>query len=201
VNAPEADRSGSDGADRLLANKECVPMVWVERVRREVPAAELEAYPLLIDTLPVMLDQLAEALSPHHPRRTATQGSTSATEHGGERVRVTRFRLEDVVREYSILRQILFEVLDDKGRRLTAEERATVNASLDQALMDACAGYALVQSSFRDQLFAIVAHDLRNPLHAAHASASLIQHRPTAEHVCRAGPYASSTTSTASIGW
>ena len=94
-------------------------------------------------------------------------------EHGGERVRLTHFRLEDLIKEYRLLRQVLFEVLEEQGR-LSTEERRTLDVSLDETIAEACTGYALVQSSFRDQLFAIVAHDLRTPLGAAQASAALI---------------------------
>ena len=71
--------------------------MWEERLRSEVAVAGRESRPILINTLPAVLDQLAEALSPEHPRRTALQGSTVGLEHGGERVRLTHFRLEDLI--------------------------------------------------------------------------------------------------------
>src|SRR5690606_32700488 len=124
--------------------------------------------------------QLAEALSSDHPRRTATEGSTLAHEHGGERVRLTRFALEDVVAEYRILRQVISFLLEETGP-LSPEERRTLHTSLDQMILEACTGFALVQSSFRDRLFATMAHDLRNPLNAAQAAAALIASRPQAQ--------------------
>lgn len=179
TNRPE---HGSTAADRLLVNKERILSVWEERLRKTVAAAPREPSLILINTLPALLDQLAEALSPEHPRRTATHGSTVGQEHGGERVRLTHFRLHDLITEYRILRQVLAEVLEENGT-LSADERNTLNASLDQMIMEACTGYTLVQSSFRDQFFATVAHDLRNPLSAAQASAALIARDPRAEGV------------------
>jgi signal transduction histidine kinase len=173
---------GLSAADRLRAKKERVLSLWEERLRKTVAAAGREPSLILINTLPAVLDQLAEALSPEHPRRTASDGSTVGHEHGGERVRLTHFRLEDLITEYKILRQVLVEVLEEE-RALTADERSTLNASLDQMIMEACTGYALVQSTFRDQFFATVAHDLRNPLSAAQASAALIARNPHAEGV------------------
>lgn len=139
---------------------------------------------VLINTLPAILDHLAEALSPEHPRRVATQNSTIATEHGGERVRLTRFRLEDLINEYRLLRQVLHQVLEEGGV-LDVYERNTLNSSLDQVLMEACTGYALVQSSLRNELFSILAHDLRNPLSVADATARLILLQPSADEVSR----------------
>lgn len=182
MSAVHRPAAGGLGAERLRAHKDRILLLWEERLREEVPAAGEEPQLILINTLPALLDQLAEALTPDHPRRTATDGSTAATEHGGERIRLTHFRLEDVITEYRLLRQVLFEVLE-ADEPLAAEDRNTLNASLDQALMEACTGYALVQSSFRDQLFATVAHDLRNPLNAAHMTAQLIVRMPGAEQV------------------
>ncbi len=169
-------------ADRLLASKERILSLWEQRLRQRVAAAGHEPSLILINTLPMVLDQLAQALSAEHPRRTATEGSTIGHEHGGERVRLTHFRLEDLITEYKLLRQVLVEILE-QDTPLSAEERNTLNVSLDQMIVEACTGYALVQSSVRDQFFATVAHDLRNPLGAAQASAALIARDPHADGV------------------
>lgn len=180
----EARGKGSRGGARLLANKERILTLWVERIRQEVPAAADESHPILIDTLPALLRQLAEALSPQHPRRTATEGSSVAEEHGGERVRVTRFRLEDLIVEYKLLREVLFTVLEER-EPLTFEERNTLNASMDQAIVKACTAYVLVQEGLREQFFATLAHDLRGPLSAARVNAGLILRKPSADQVPR----------------
>jgi signal transduction histidine kinase len=177
-------RTGSSAGDRLLANKDRVLVLWEQRLRSHVAAAGREQHAILINTLPAVLDQLAEALAPDHPRRSATHGSTVAHEHGGERVRLTRFGLDDLVAEYKILRQVLFEILEETAP-LSSEERNTLNFSLDQAIMEACTGYVVVQSTFRDQFFATVAHDLRNPLNVAQSSAALILRHSDAEEIRR----------------
>ena len=171
-------------ADRLLANTERILDLWGQRVREEIAAARKAPDPVLIDTLPAVLQQLAEALSRDHPRHTATQGSTVGHEHGGERVRLTRFGLEDVIAEYKILRQVLAAVLEDAAP-LSPDERNTLNTSLDQLIIEACTAYVLVQAGFRDRLFATMAHDLRNPLGAAQTAASLIVKRPQAPDVAQ----------------
>lgn len=179
----EAGRS-VQAAAKVLTNRERIMALWEERIRRAVPAAEREPSFILIDTLPVILEQLAQALDPNDPRQSGTDGSTVATEHGGERVRLTAFRIEDLIAEYKLLREVLFEVLDEDGQ-LAAHDRSTLNTSLDQAVIEACTSYSLVQSKFREQLLAIIAHDLRNPLGVAHVNADLILHDPTGAQVPR----------------
>jgi signal transduction histidine kinase len=82
------------------------------------------------------------------------------------------------------LRNVLFEVLEEH-EPLTPSERATLNASIDSSIMEACSGYAVVQMTFRDQFFAMVAHDLRNPLGAALSIANILLRKPSAEEVSR----------------
>lgn len=175
---------GLRGGARLLANKERILVLWEDRLRKEVAAAAGESHPVLIDTLPALLRQLAEALSPQHPRRTATEGSTVSEEHGGERVRVTRFRLDDLIVEYKLLREVLFMVLEER-EPLTSGERNTLHASMDQAIMKACTAYVLVQEGLRERFFATLAHDLRGPLSAARVNAGLILRKPSVEQVPR----------------
>lgn len=177
-------REDSRGGARLLANVERIIAHWEARIRQEIPAAADESHPLLVDTLPALLRQMAEAMTPQHPRRTATEGSSIAEEHGGERVRMTEFRLEDIITEYKLLREVLIAVLEERTP-LTAEERNTLNASLDQAIMKACTAYVLVQEGLREQLFATLAHDLRGPLSAAMVNAGLILRKPAGELVPR----------------
>ncbi|AKF86245.1 hypothetical protein MFUL124B02_23945 [Myxococcus fulvus 124B02] len=180
----ETKGPGSRGGSRLLAHREHILSLWEERLRREVPAAAQESHPILIDTLPALLRQLAEAMSPQHPRRTATEGSSVAEEHGSERVRVTRFRLGDLITEYRLLREVLFAVLEEH-EPLSASERNTLNASLDQAISKACTGFVLVQEGLRERLYATLAHDLRGPLSAAKVNAGLILRQPSGELVPR----------------
>ena len=117
----------SKAGDRILASRDRVLALWEERVRKEIPTAAQEERAIIINTFPGVLRQIAEALSPKHPRRTATEGSTVAEEHGGERVRMTQFRLEDVIHEYALLREVLVEVLEEH-EPLTPAER---NSYLD----------------------------------------------------------------------
>lgn len=174
---------GEGGAcERLVASKAQILALWVQRLRQSVPAAATERHPLLINTLPALLDHLAQALSWQHPRHSATEGTTVAEEHGGERVRLTHFRLQDVMAEYRLLREVLLEVLEAQ-EPLTHSERHVLHTSIDEAMMKACSSYVLVQEGFREQLFAVLAHDLRGPLAAASTGLALILQNPSSQQV------------------
>ena len=180
----EATSRRTSASHRLAANTGRIIAEWEARVRAAVPAARGASHAILIDTLPALLRMLAEALAADHPRPTATAGSTIALEHGGERARLTSFRLDDLLAEYRTLRDVLLEVLEEDGP-LTRGERTILFASMDATMQEASTSYVLVQEGLREQLFAIVAHDLRNPLAAARANLSLVLRKPGAPDVPR----------------
>src|SRR3954464_5845704 len=102
----------SRASDRILASRDRVLALWEERVRKEIPNAAREDHAIIVNTLPAVLRQISLALSSRHPRQLATEGSTVAEEHGGERVRMTSFSLEDVTHEYMLFGQALEAVLE-----------------------------------------------------------------------------------------
>src|SRR5687767_14341333 len=112
---PDLHTAGVTGpaAERLLDRTDQIVRRFVARVRERIPAAAEQPTPILINTLPAFLEHLAQALSPTHPRPLATTGTTLASEHGSERVRLTGYRPDDIVREYQVLRDVLYEVLGD----------------------------------------------------------------------------------------
>lgn len=173
-----------NAAERLLANRERILLLWEERLRKEVSAARDVPSSVLIDALPTLLDQLADALSPDSPGEPASSASATSAAHGAERRRLTVFELKDLISEYRLLRQVLTSILEETGPFL-ADDRAALNTLLDSMIMDACSGFALVQSSLRDQFLATLAHDLRNPLNAARTAAAIIAENPGADDVAR----------------
>lgn len=178
---PDASSSASH---RLLARSARLLELWAERVRREIPAAAAQPHPILVNTMPRFLRYVAEALSPQHPRELATEGSTIAEEHGGERVRLTSYRLGDVIREYQLLRDVLVQELATPVP-LTPQELDVIQRSVDRAVQEACSAYALVSEGLREKFMLTLAHDLRGPLTAARAAAQMILRRPEAPEVPR----------------
>lgn len=167
---PSHDRSA---ATELEAAQDEVLNRWLVRVRQELPHAREQSHPILIDTLPVFLTHVAQALDPNDPRGTAVEGSTVPEEHGGERARLTNYRPDDLVAEYQILRSVVLEYLESRGV-LRERERNIIVTSFDQAVRASCTAFFLVSHNVREQFTVTLTHDLRTPLTAAMASAELI---------------------------
>jgi hypothetical protein len=124
----------SPNARLMLALREDVLTEWINRLRQTVKEAEQLPQPILINNFPSLYDNLAEAISPGFPRTTATEGNTAASEHGGERARLTNYNAHSVISEHQLLRWTIFDVLKRKGVELNDDEVFVINVSIDGSI-------------------------------------------------------------------
>lgn len=155
----------------MAALREKVFLLWVDEVRSKVKRARSLAVPVLIDTLPVLYDHLAALVS---GTQSTYKQSTLATEHGGERARLTHLDADAVVHEYQIFRASLFHVWANNGIELGVADASLVNTCIDEAVRESVAGFVMMQSAFREQFFAALAHDMRTPLNTAMMAVELL---------------------------
>ena len=165
----------SANAQRMAALEVEVLQRWSLAVRNSLKDAEKLSEPLLINTFPVLYQNLVQAITPEHPRTTAGEGNTVASEHGGERARLTDYRPEAIILEYQLLRQTIFNVLTAHGIQLNHAESSIVHESIDNAIYESVGAFSLAQAALRERFIASLTHDLRTPLFTARASAELIQ--------------------------
>jgi len=162
-------------SQRMRELREEVIGEWARRVRAAIDAAATLREPVLVDTIPTLYDNLTQALTPDYPRTSAEVPSVSvATEHGGERARLTHYDIQSVIAEYQILRDTIHAVLAQHGAFPTLEEARIIDSAVDATIREAVTAFALVESAFRERFFAALAHDLRGPLANASISAQLI---------------------------
>ncbi len=166
----------SPTARRLVDQRDSVLEVWSDRIRKEMPSARKMDQPILVNTIPVLLEYIAEILSPEFPRNDKTPLSNLAQEHGSERARLTQYGPEDVIQEFQILRWAIVEVLE-REERLSSEELRIVFEAIDRSVRHSVTTFALVQAEIRERFVATLTHDIRNPLGAAGMAAQSIIHR------------------------
>jgi hypothetical protein len=110
------------------------------QVRLLIKGAQHVLHPTLLNTLPVFYDNLAEALTPNHPRSNATSNNDIAAAHGNERARMTSYEPEQIVHEYQLFRDAFSRVADEQGdadaRRVAHREQLdrSGGARIDQAI-------------------------------------------------------------------
>ncbi len=161
-------------AKTVYEQREDILSRWLSRVRDEVKTAGDLQYPILINTMPLFIERLAESICPECSRKTATESSNHAEEHGGERARITRYGPEQIIQEYQILREVVREVVQ-KIVALTPSEDAIIQKSFDRAVQEAMTAFFLVHGRLREQFVATLTHDLRNPIGAVKLAAELIE--------------------------
>lgn len=161
----------------MLELREAVLQEWEKRVRASVRQAQALKQPILTNALPVLYDKLAEAVTPQGPGTGLIESTTIATEHGGERARLTDYDPQAVIVEYQILKSSIFDVLKKAGVRLQENESSVISASIDAAIRESVASFALVYTALREQFMAALTHDLRTPLSSANIAVELIARR------------------------
>ena len=171
---PDPDKL-SPTAKRMLELQDKVLSEWVTRVRQSVKEAEQLPHPILINTFPSFYRNIAEAITQSNPRVTGDEGNTVATEHGGERARLTNYNVYSVISEYQILRWTILDVLKANDVHLDDEEIFVIHVSIDGSIREAVNAFALAQAMLRERFVAALTHDLRNPLSNAHIAAHLIE--------------------------
>ena len=175
TSSSEQQNKLSPNAMKMLALREDVLREWSNRIRAAVKEAAGLPLPILINTFPALYVSLAEAISPGFPRASATENHTVASEHGGERARLTGYDAQAVISEYQLLRWAILEVLQRNGVALDNDELRIINTSIDDAIREAANAFALTQAALRERFVAALTHDLRNPLASASIAAELIR--------------------------
>lgn len=158
--------------------------VWKSDLRRESSRAAELTTPILINTLPAFIDNLAEAISPDYPRNNAAEDNTIAEEHGGERARLSNYRLGDLITEYQVLRDAVLSVLSRKIE-VSRDELRIIQSSFNQSIRQAATAFALVHTEIREQFVATLTHDLRNPLNSISMASQLLQDADELSHDSR----------------
>ena len=169
----------------MVALRERVLAAWMAEVRGAVPQAEALPLPILENTLPAYFDSLAALLTPGHPPRVLNDLGAVASEHGGERARLTLYDATAVIHELQIFRDVLFRELGAYGVALAADEQAILSAHVDATIRESANAFTVVQAALREQFVASMAHDLRTPLSTARMAAEMINHTSDAPNVRR----------------
>jgi len=159
---PDSDGLSPTGR-QFISIRDAVMDHWERQVRERVDGARQLLRPVLTNTLPAFFDNIAEALSPNHPREQGASGTNSASAHGGERARMTPFGPDQVIHEYQILRESIAVVA--KGRvNLGEGEWAIIDRSINAATREAIRSFTRSHEELRHKVAAALSHDMRTPL-------------------------------------
>ncbi|WP_036479871.1 sensor histidine kinase [Myxosarcina sp. GI1] len=189
-----------DIGSELLAKKETILDNWIDAVRRdaEIDSAKSLAYQSVKDSLPFILEAIASLLNKNRDDDKPQQIERESLEHGLTRAE-QGYDAAEIVREYRLLRQVIFTVLEPalltgSGREVL-ETVKTIDTVLDKVIAISLESYVearvnevkqvqnqlmltnqeltrLVESQ-KDNL-SHLAHELKNPLNAIVSFSTLL---------------------------
>ena len=136
-------------AERLRRRKPRIIEQWVQRARAHLDAARSTAPPELVDSLPDVLDRMAETLESDQ-LDAAERMRGLAAEHGRERAAQTAYTLEEVIVEHQLLHDVAIEVLEEEGP-LERTSRDVITRATMTAVRDAAAEFAKSRGAQAEQ--------------------------------------------------
>lgn len=175
--------------------------LWEQRARTELIAAKYQGKCALRDSLPKAIARIANDLSTVTDRsqlklwvKKTKDAKIADTEHGQERAENIEYTIDQLIFEYHILREVIFEVME-KDQQLSAFERDIIISSLEQAVNDAATQFNKSLESAtasakrllerknalendlksRDEFLAIASHELKTPLSSLKLQAQMFK--------------------------
>ncbi|MFQ4135139.1 sensor histidine kinase [Nodosilinea sp. PGN35] len=169
-------------AENLRQNSKKIMKIWEERARKEVSASVHQDSLALQNSLPLYLEQLADALSPQSEKNPAqiakihTESVRIGKRHGHERAGYADYTVSQLILEYHILRQVVFQVLEVETP-LAARERDIIVDSIEQAVNDAATQFSTTLRDIQEMFIVTLTHDLRGPVNVVKMGTQLILRR------------------------
>jgi signal transduction histidine kinase len=154
---------------RLKQNAERIMHRWEERARDEVDASMHQDSLMLQNSLPQYLEQLVNELSTkieRTPARIKTdklKNTRIGKQHGHERAGFADYSMSQLIYEYHILRQVIFEILEEEAA-LEVRERDIIIDSIEQAVNDAATQFSQTLRDIQELFMVTLTHDLKGPL-------------------------------------
>ncbi|MBW4484021.1 MAG: HAMP domain-containing histidine kinase [Tildeniella torsiva UHER 1998/13D] len=169
-------------SERLKQNSKKIMKLWETRTREELSASIHQDSLALQNSLPRYLNHLADDLC-DQPGKTSAQIETIRLEsthvgkqHGHERAGYADYTVSQLILEYHILRQVIFQVLEEQDP-LDVRDRDIIIDSIEQAVNDAATQFSHTLRDIQEMFMVTLTHDLRGPVNVVKMGAQLILRR------------------------
>lgn len=165
-------------AENLKKNIDIIMERWVERADVEIRSADHQKTLALKNSLPEYLEHLVTALSKKVDRTEERveddkeESTRLGKKHGKDRAETVNYTIEQLISEYHILRQVIFEVMET-DEVMGKKDREIIVASIEQAVNDAASEFSNSLRDLRELISHTLAHDLRTPISSAKMNAQM----------------------------
>lgn len=176
LTSSEKNQYGNKFSNRAIMStqlhgiKEKILSAWEQRVRGDISSSAEQTKPVLRNMLPELLDNLVANLAMNSADSDFDVAGDIGIKHGQQRAALLNYSVAQVLLEYRMLRQVIFEILEEENIP-TAEVRDVILNVLDEGIQKAITQFSAertreLEQSNRDleNFAAIAAHDLKSPL-------------------------------------
>ncbi len=166
--------------DIIRQNKEQILKQWLQAVKAQIPGAKGQTTPALRNDVPDLLEEIITILDENTPKESLHE----SIDHGRLRAAIQGYTLSQVIKEYRLLLQIIFDFIDplcpippiDRNKIIFTVTSAIEHASQaffeirqEQEVHAKQQAESTVkdlqeESQRRDDFIGTVTHDLRSPL-------------------------------------
>lgn len=171
----------SNVSELLNGNSQNIMRIWKKRAREQA-ATEMG---VTVGGLNLVLEKkIQEYLMDLSGNLSGLQRSTGSMQKLRKVEKKEMVRVNQVLEEYHILRQVIFQTLEGEGR-LDNNEREIINDSIDEAVADSTAKeFLLALKAIQEKVAINLIHDLRTPITVAKLSADIIKMNPGRSDLC-----------------
>ena len=168
-------------AELIEASKERIVASFIDRARATVASGSMPPN-LLRDSLDDFLLDLVARLREESAgaEEAPVHRSVAASEHGRQRFTLG-YDLGGLIREYAILRDVIYEVIEQDRNALSIHDFRSLSKVLVGAIGDAATEYGIAKEAEVTrqigQHIGFLAHELRNPLGSARLGLELLLRR------------------------
>lgn len=157
----------------LVEKQEEILKLWVAEVKASVEVARKLKAPIIVNTLPVFIKTLAEAIDGNFEKTNANDSNNIAEAHGSERARITDYSPDHIVLEYTLLRDVILQILK-KSYEIDLNLFSIIQKSFDEGIQKSMVAFHQVFNEMRENFINHMTHDMRTPLTAAKLSLDLM---------------------------
>jgi PAS domain S-box-containing protein len=138
---------------KLEACKEKIIEEWEKRVRRSTLSNSQMSPAELRNSLPEVLSVMVNMLSEPDPKNVLfAKEKVLAIGHGKMRAQEPHYSLDQVIKEYHILHQVILEVLEGDGQRITSTESELILDLITLSIRNAATEFKAVQDQEKEEV-------------------------------------------------
>lgn len=176
----------NETANVLEDDKALIMADWLEHVRAEVSVAKSKSDAQIYNHLSVFFNTLITALRSEESNDLLNENRVISREHGEQRFSIKGYTLEQMIHEYHLLRETIFEYLIvERDVNLTESDRKIINNFIDKSIQASAAEFVRketeaqakikaeleetlarlkVTMKARDSFLSVASHELKTPL-------------------------------------